>query len=76
MLISILIDVQYSQEAVFSFDKGSNSQNRSSSGSIHTVKKSPPPSKISDSPLTEGNLPPTPYRYLENPDPIPSFKSN
>ena len=58
MLISILIDVQYSQEVVFSFEKGSNSQNPSSSGSIHPVKKFPLPSKISDSSLTEGNFPP------------------
>ena len=74
MLISILIDVQYSQEPVFSFEKGSNSQNHSS-GSIHPVKKSPPPVKflILSSPR---GISPTPYRYLENPDPIPSFKSN
>ena len=56
MLILILIDVQYSQKAVFSFGKGSNCQNQSSSGSLHAVKKSshPHPSKISIS------LPPTP----------------
>ena len=39
MLIFILIDVQYSQKAVFSFEKGSNQQNHSSSGSLHLVKK-------------------------------------
>ena len=38
MLIFILIDVQYSQKAVFSFEKGSNCQNHSSSGSLHPVK--------------------------------------
>ena len=48
MLILILIDVQYSQKAVLSFEKGSNGQNHSSSGSHHPVKKIPP-SKISDS---------------------------
>ena len=42
MLILILIDVQYSQNAVFSFQKCSNHQNHSSSGSHHLVKKIPP----------------------------------
>ena len=49
----ILIDVQHSRKAAFSFEKGLNWQNHSSSGSLHLVKKylSPPPySKISDSP--------------------------
>ena len=41
MLILILIDVQYSQNAVFSFEKFSNCQNHSSSGSHYLVKKSP-----------------------------------
>ena len=41
MLIFILIDVQYSQKAVFSFEKGSNDQNHSS-GSNHPVKEVPP----------------------------------
>ena len=49
MLILILIDVQYSQKAVFSFEKGLNRQNHSSSGSLHLVKKIPP-SKISNFP--------------------------
>ena len=48
MLILILIYVQYWQKAVLSFEKGSNRQNHSSSGSLHPVKYSP--SKISDSP--------------------------
>ena len=47
MLILILIDVQYSQKAVFSFEKGWNGQNHSSSGSHHLGKKILP-SKISD----------------------------
>ena len=43
MLILILIHVQYSQKAAFSFEKGSNHQNHSSSGSLHPVKTFPPP---------------------------------
>ena len=38
MLILVLIDVQYSQKAIFSFEKGSIGQNHSS-GSHHPVKK-------------------------------------
>ena len=34
MLILILIDVHYSQKTVFSFEKGLNPQNHSSSGSL------------------------------------------
>ena len=41
MLILTLIDVQYSQKAVFSFEKGSNCQNHSSSGSLDLVKNAP-----------------------------------
>ena len=48
MSILILIDVQYSQNAVFSLEKCLTFQNHSSSGSIHLLKKSP--SKISDPP--------------------------
>ena len=51
MLILILIDVQYSQKAVFSLGKGSNRQDHSSSGSLPPAKKIPPPSKISIPPL-------------------------
>ena len=39
MLVLILIDVQYSQNAVFSFEKFSKQQNHSSD-SHHLVKKS------------------------------------
>ena len=48
MLKLILIDVQYLQKAVFSFEKGSNHQNHSSSGSNHPVKdpRPPPPQRI------------------------------
>ena len=38
-----LIDVQYLQKVVFSFEKGSNGQNHSSSGSHNPIKKSPLP---------------------------------
>ena len=41
MLTLILIDVQHSQKAVFNFEKGSNRQNYSSSGSLQSVKKTP-----------------------------------
>ena len=58
MLILILIDVQYSQKTVFSFEEGSNCQNHSSLGSLHLVKKSPARVKFP--------IPPTPYHYLEN----------
>ena len=54
MSILILIDVKFSKEADFSFEKSSNRQNHSFSGSLHPVKKFPH-SKISDSnPLPEG----------------------
>ena len=53
MLIFILINFQYLQKAVFSFEKGLNCQNQSSSGSLHPVKKLPPPH----------------YCYLKNPEP-------
>ena len=56
MLILILIDVLHSQKAVFNFEKGSNGQNHSSSGSHNPVKKSP--HKISkSSPLGQGISP-------------------
>ena len=56
MLTLILIDAQYSQKAIFGFEKGSIGKSHSSSGSHSPIKKppSPPP-------------PSTPYRYLENP---------
>ena len=44
MLILILIDVQSSQKAVFTFEKGLNHQNYSLSGSLYIVKK--PPAKF------------------------------
>ena len=62
MLMLILIDVQYSQKAVFSFEKSSNRQNYISSDFIYLWKQSsssnfqcPPPPP-----------PNTPYCYLEN----------
>ena len=54
-----LIDFQYLQKVVFSFEKGSNGQNHSSSGTHHTIKKIPPPAKFS--------IPSTPKHYLEKP---------
>ena len=44
----ILIDVQHSRKAAFSFEKGLNWQNHSSSGSLHLVKKylAPPPPTV------------------------------
>ena len=58
MLILILIDVQHSQKVVFSFEKGSNRLNHSSSGSLYLVKKSPlPPLKfLSPSPSTHAAI--------------------
>ena len=50
MLILILIDVQHSQIAVFSFEKGLNHQKYSSSGFLHLVKN--PPVKFHPPPLT------------------------
>ena len=52
MLILILIDVQYSLKAVFSFEKRSNGQNHSSLCSLYPVEKSFP-SKVSNSPATK-----------------------
>ena len=46
MLILILIDVQYSHNAVFSFEKGSNRQNHSYLCSHHPVKEFSPTVKL------------------------------
>ena len=61
MLIVILIDAQYLQNVFFSFEKGSNGQNHSSSDSNHPIKKSPPspPAKFCI-PSLPGRIPPTP----------------
>ena len=58
MLILVLIDVQYLQRKLFSFEKGSNRQKRSSSGSLRSVKKSPPVKFPIPPPL--GDFPPPP----------------
>ena len=50
MLILILIDVQYLSKVVFSFEKGPNGQDHSSSSSPHPIKKIPPPQQIFDQP--------------------------
>ena len=41
ILVLILINVQHSQKAAFSFEKGSNHQNHSSLGSLHPIKNLP-----------------------------------
>ena len=56
VLIFILIDVQYLQNAVFSFEESSNGQNHSSSSFHHPIKNS---RKISH-PLLNGGISPTP----------------
>ena len=60
----ILIDVQYSYEAVFSFEKHSNHQSNSSSGSLYPVKKIPPVKFSTPPPPTTGV---THNYYLKNP---------
>ena len=64
MLILILIDVQYSEKAVFNSEIASNCENHSYSGSHHLVKNFPT-SKISDLPPPLSS--PTLQRYLEDP---------
>ena len=79
MLILILIDVHHSQKAVFSFEKGSNHQYDSSSGSCDPVKflicpthycylkNSPPPPKKKSKSV---RLPPFMTKILENLTPL------
>ena len=55
MLILVFADVQYSQKAIFSFEKGLLGQN-DSSGSLHPVKKFPPSKILGFPPL--GGIPP------------------
>ena len=57
MVTLILIDFQYLQKVVFSFEKGSKCQNHSFLGSKFPIKY--PLSKIYNSPQLEG-IPPTP----------------
>ena len=66
MLILILIDVQNSKKAIFSFRKWFSGQNHSSSGSHHLVNLSPPPKNFwSPHPLTLfGKLCTLGFRYL------------
>ena len=65
-LVLILIDIQYSKKAVFSFEKGWNHQNHSS-GSHHSVTKSPPhPQQNFQSPLHGGwGYIPHPLKYAD-----------
>ena len=78
MLILILFDVQYSQEAVFSFEEGLNCQNHFSSGSTHPVKTIPP-SQISDFPhqveypASLTTIWKTLYIYIIHPESNPKF---
>ena len=62
MLILILIDVQYLQKVVFSFEKGSNDQNHSSSGSHHPIKN--PPQQNFKLPSTGKGIYPSPNHSL------------
>ena len=59
MLILILIDVQYLQNVVFSFEKGLNVQNCSLFNSLHLIKNPSYPAKFL--------IPLTTSPYLENP---------
>ena len=59
MLTLILIDFQYSHKAVFSFEKGSNYQNHSSSGSLQLV--------IKFQPLVKYLIPPYPLPLFGKP---------
>ena len=61
MLILILINVHHSRKAVFSFEKGSNHQNHSSSGSLQPVIP-PPHLNFKSPPLGGGGgiYPPSP----------------
>ena len=52
MLLFILINVQYLQNVVFSFEKGLSGQNHSLSDSHHLIEKSPLANFSSPSPLT------------------------
>ena len=56
MPILVLIEVQYSQTAIFSIEKGLIGQNHSSSGSHCLGKKSP---------LAKFPIPPTSYHFLD-----------
>ena len=55
MLILILIDIQYSKKAVFSFEKGFNAQNHSSSCFSQLLKKCPPAKLLPPSPAPPHN---------------------
>ena len=58
MLILVLMDVQHSHNAIFSFEKGLNHQNHSpSSGSHYPVKQFSPAKFLIPSTHWEGNLP-------------------
>ena len=63
VLISVLTDVQYSQNDIFYFKNGSNDQIHSSSDAYHLTKKSTP-SKNSHSPSTTEDFLPSPLNAI------------
>ena len=65
MLLLILINVQYLQNVVFSFERGSYSQNHSLSNSHYFMKKFPK-QNFPFPPL--GGFPPYSLKLLENTD--------
>ena len=67
MVILVLIDVHYSYNGVFSFEKSLNYQN--TPPQVLTIGKKNPSSKVFNFVPLGGNSPSptTPYRYLENP---------
>ena len=60
----ILINVQYSQNAIFSFEKGSNSQNHSSSGSRDSKKIPTQQNFRFPAPKPEGGFTPAPLTAI------------
>ena len=72
MLILILVDVQYSKKELFLLSKRFKSS-KSLLLWFPSPGKKNPPSKMSDSPLGEGGVPPHPYHYLENFEAIQSY---
>ena len=67
MLILILVDIQYLQNVVFSFEKDSNGQKHSSSDSHPPNKKIPPQQNVPFSPPLLGEFPPSlPFKTIWN----------
>ena len=72
LLVLILIDVQYFQNVVFSLEKDSKSQNHSSSGSHHPIKKVPPSKIFHFPPIVEDFTHPWLLFWKPCTDPSPS----